>query len=137
MRSEICRISREAGRVMGCRGYFRVDLRERNGKLFVLEVNPNPDINTDSGFVKQSARRGLSYPEMVAGLVKASLDRRVSDEEKVLRKSKVHVDLAERTSAFSGPELSVLEEVLDDCLSKRDPGYWIEEIHDKGVLAVS
>lgn len=91
MRSEICRISREAGRVMGCRGYFRVDLRERNGKLFVLEVNPNPDINTDSGFVKQSARRGLSYPEMVAGLVKASLDRRVSDEEKVLRKSKVHV----------------------------------------------
>lgn len=45
------------------------------------------------------------------------------------------LDLAERTSAFSGPELSVLEEVLDDCLSKRDPGYWIEEIHDKGVLA--
>lgn len=82
LRREIVRISREAGRVMGCRGYFRVDLREHGGKLFVLEVNPNPDINTDSGFVKQSARKGYTYAEMSERLVRAAMNGRVHSEER-------------------------------------------------------
>jgi len=85
-RKEIIRLSREAGRVMGCRGYFRVDLRERRGGLYILEVNPNPDINIDSGFAKQSFRRGLSYPDMVARLVHTALDRRALHGRKFPRK---------------------------------------------------
>ena len=87
LRREIVRISREAGRVMGCRGYFRVDLREHGGRLFVLEVNPNPDINTDSGFVKQSARKGYSYAEMSERLVRAAMNGRVHPEERHARES--------------------------------------------------
>ena len=85
LRKEIVRISREAGKVMGCRGYFRVDLREHGGKLFVLEVNPNPDINTDSGFAKQVARRGYSYADMAVRLVRIALNGRTPHEEKPLR----------------------------------------------------
>lgn len=66
---EIRSLCERAGRALGCRGYFRVDLRERNGKLHVLEVNPNPDINTDSGFVRQAAHGGLDYPTLVRLLV--------------------------------------------------------------------
>lgn len=77
VRREIVRISREAGKIMGCRGYFRVDLREHRGSLFVLEVNPNPDINTDSGFVKQSSRKGYGYAEMLVRLVRNAMNGRV------------------------------------------------------------
>ena len=69
-----------AGAAMGCEGYFRVDFRERDGKWYVLEVNPNPDINTDSGFARQSEAAGYSYSSMVAKLVELAVkrgDRRV------------------------------------------------------------
>ncbi|HOI82396.1 MAG TPA: hypothetical protein PLK59_08920, partial [Synergistales bacterium] len=102
VRREIIGISREAGRVMGCRGYFRVDLRERKGRLFILEVNPNPDINTDSGFVRQSARRGFTYPGMVARLVKASMNRRVYDEERVLQKGQIRVGSGDKDKCLLG-----------------------------------
>ncbi|MDO9509127.1 MAG: D-alanine--D-alanine ligase [Thermovirgaceae bacterium] len=85
LRKEIVRISREAGKIMGCRGYFRVDLREHRGRLFVLEVNPNPDINTDSGFAKQSARRGYGYAETAVRLVRIAMNGRPLYEEKSSR----------------------------------------------------
>ncbi len=102
MRREICRISREAGRVMGCRGYFRVDLRESGGKLFILEVNPNPDINIDSGFVRQSARRGFTYPGMVARLVEASMNWRVYDEERGLPKGQIRNGSGDKDKCLLG-----------------------------------
>lgn len=71
--AEIRSLCERAGGALGCRGYFRVDLREREGKLHVLEVNPNPDINTDSGFVRQAAHGGLDYPTLVKRLVKLAL----------------------------------------------------------------
>lgn len=64
-----------AGAAMSCDGYFRVDFRERDGKWYVLEVNPNPDINTDSGFARQSEEAGYSYRSMVAKLVELAVER--------------------------------------------------------------
>ena len=91
IRREIVELSREAGRVMGCRGYFRVDLRERGGKLFILEVNPNPDINTDSGFARQSARRGFTYAGMVVRLVDTAMNWRRLDEKRIPQKDQERV----------------------------------------------
>ncbi len=91
VRMEIIGISREAGRVMGCRGYFRVDLRERKGRLFILEVNPNPDINTDSGFARQSARRGFAFAGMVARLVDTAMNWRRLNERRVPQKDQERV----------------------------------------------
>jgi D-alanine-D-alanine ligase len=85
LRKEIVRITREAGKIMGCRGYFRVDLREHKGRLFVLEVNPNPDINTDSGFAKQSAVKGYGYADMVARLARNAMNGRVHHAERPIR----------------------------------------------------
>jgi len=72
--AELIDMCRRAGEVLGCRGYFRVDFRERNGELFILEVNPNPDINTDSGFARQSAAAGYEYSDMIAKLVELALE---------------------------------------------------------------
>jgi D-alanine-D-alanine ligase len=64
-RRQLVSIARRAGEALGCRGYFRVDLREKDGIPYVLDVNPNPDINEDSGFARQGRSRGYSYDEVV------------------------------------------------------------------------
>lgn len=59
-----------AARAVGIRGYGRVDLREDSeGNLFVLEVNPNPDISPGAGLAKQAAARGWSYSNLVLHLL--------------------------------------------------------------------
>ena len=44
-----------------CRGYFRMDARERNGELFVIDVNPNPDTSKEGGFMRMSQKKGYTY----------------------------------------------------------------------------
>lgn len=57
--------------IVGCRGYARVDMRQDpEGKVYVIEVNPNPDISPGSGAVKQAKADGLSY----TGLINRILD---------------------------------------------------------------
>lgn len=80
-RDSIVRIASKAGRILGCRGYFRVDLRERDGKFYVLDVNPNPDINIDSGFARQSRYRGYSYPRLLEQIIALALETERNDHE--------------------------------------------------------
>lgn len=86
-RARIMDTALKAGRALGCSGYFRVDLRERDGEIYVLEVNPNPDINIDSGFARQCRTRGLAYPEMVESIVRYGLS---AFEEKGIHARKFH-----------------------------------------------
>lgn len=59
-------MSCEAAHALGCSGYFRIDFREMDGTLYIIDVNPNPDINEDAGFVKQAHAAGYSYDDIVA-----------------------------------------------------------------------
>ncbi|HOO47598.1 MAG TPA: ATP-grasp domain-containing protein [Deltaproteobacteria bacterium] len=53
-------------RVFELRGYNRVDLRvDNSGKPYVLEINANPCISPDSGFVAAAHRAGLGYTEII------------------------------------------------------------------------
>ncbi|MBE0660959.1 MAG: ATP-grasp domain-containing protein [Bacteroidales bacterium] len=48
------------------KGYVRVDFRmDVNGQLYVLEINANPCISADSGFVAAATVQGLSQAEIV------------------------------------------------------------------------
>jgi len=76
LRERIKWIASEAGRALGCTGYFRVDLREKDGRLYVLDVNPNPDINVDSGFVRQSRVMGYSYPELLERIIDLAIEKK-------------------------------------------------------------
>ncbi|HHO77271.1 MAG TPA: D-alanine--D-alanine ligase [Deltaproteobacteria bacterium] len=51
-------------------GYNRVDFRvDISGKPFVLEVNANPCISPDSGFVAAAHKAGLTYPMIIERIV--------------------------------------------------------------------
>lgn len=63
-------IARHCWELFGLRGYARVDFRlDRGARPWVLEVNTNPCIAPDSGFVAAALRAGLSFDEVVARIV--------------------------------------------------------------------
>lgn len=63
-----------AWQAVGCRGYARVDMRlDARLRPLVLEVNPNPDISPDAGFVAALAAGGFSYERFVDNCIKEAL----------------------------------------------------------------
>ena len=62
--------------VTGCCGYARVDMRmDESGRVYVLEVNPNPDISPDAGASIQAAADGLSYNDFIYNIVQLAMER--------------------------------------------------------------
>jgi len=46
------------------------------GRLYVIDVNPNPDISPQSGMSRAIKARGMTYIEFVEGLLERVLQRR-------------------------------------------------------------
>ncbi len=73
-REKAAQLAAAAGRAFGCRGYFRVDMRERHGILYVLDVNPNPDITPDGGFLRQCREAGFSDEQTVHTILELAFE---------------------------------------------------------------
>jgi len=55
---------------LGCRDYARVDLRaDEEENVYVLDVNPNPDISPDSGYMSSWEATGKNYADFVSELL--------------------------------------------------------------------
>jgi len=63
--------------IMGCRDYARIDMRlSKENKLYVLEVNPNPDLTDGAGFMRSAGAAGLSYAQALKKIAMFAWDRR-------------------------------------------------------------
>ncbi|MCK7476380.1 MAG: hypothetical protein M0C28_01435 [Candidatus Moduliflexus flocculans] len=62
-------------RATGCRDYGRIDLRWRDGIFYVIDVNPNPDINPETSLTCAAAEVGYSYGEMGSRIVNLAAAR--------------------------------------------------------------
>lgn len=66
----------KAFKIMGARDYSRVDIRVRNNEeIFVLEVNPNPDLTEGAGFMRSAHASGLSYGMALKKIIMLAYER--------------------------------------------------------------
>jgi D-alanine-D-alanine ligase len=70
----IPRLCRRVWSALGLSGYARVDLRlAPDGQVYVLEANPNPNLQADEDFAAAAAAAGLEYKRLVRRLLALGL----------------------------------------------------------------
>ena len=73
---KLMKISRECWRAFDLRGYARVDFRvDGAGEPWVLEINANPCIAPDSGFIAAAAQAGLDVDGVVRRIIQDTLGK--------------------------------------------------------------
>jgi D-alanine-D-alanine ligase len=63
---EIERVSKRIYKLLSLSGYARLDYRlQENGRLYLLEANPNPQIARDEDFAASAKHAGMGYEELL------------------------------------------------------------------------
>ena len=72
--AKIDRVARRIYRALGLSGFARIDMRmDDEGKVWILEANPNPDLSFGEDFAEGFERRGYSYPQLIQKLLNLGL----------------------------------------------------------------
>lgn len=64
-----------AYRAVGCRDYARLDIRERDGRFYVLDVNPNSDFSVDASTAHAARQAGYCYGSLASRIVALAAER--------------------------------------------------------------
>ena len=65
----------QAYRAVHGRDYARLDVRLRGDQPYVVDVNPNPDINSESAVMMSAQSTGLTYTDLVVRLAELAAER--------------------------------------------------------------
>lgn len=77
LRARLQGLAVDAFRAMECRDYARVDFRmDGRGRVFILEVNPNPDISLNAGYARALGAAGIGYASFWGQMVQNALRRK-------------------------------------------------------------
>ncbi len=77
MLRKVEQVAIDAYDVLGCRDYARLDIRlDRQGKPYVLEANPNPDLTEGVSYMESAEAAGLTFAETLDRIVQFSLRRK-------------------------------------------------------------
>ena len=70
------RVTRRVYRMLDLDGYARVDYRlGKNGEIYLLEANPNPEIAEKEEFASAATASGMKYRQLLARVVSLGLSR--------------------------------------------------------------
>jgi len=142
--AKIRAIAMKTWQALGCEDFVRIDMRmDGDGEVYVLEVNPNPDISLDAGFAAALKAGSVSQEDFVKMVVNNAMDRLerraipVQPEEKsaagsgqclircTTREDRGQIaEIINLTEYFRPNEITVALEVLDDVLSKGADGLY-------------
>jgi D-alanine-D-alanine ligase len=76
LRREVGELCLRAASVLSLSGYVRFDLRQsQDGKLWIVDINPNPDIGRESGFRKALQAAGIAFADFLKALIMAAVAR--------------------------------------------------------------
>jgi D-alanine-D-alanine ligase len=76
LKQKIEKMAHEAFDALECRDYARVDIRLNHKNVpYVIEVNPNPDISPDAGFVRSASYAGINYDELLYKISTFAINR--------------------------------------------------------------
>jgi len=76
LRERLQQLAVAAFQVMGCRDYARVDFRMgKDNRIYILEVNPNPDISLNAGYARALRAAGIEDIDFWARLIDKTLAR--------------------------------------------------------------
>jgi D-alanine-D-alanine ligase len=85
---ELKRIAIAAWRAVGGQGYGRVDLRiDSDGRPWLLEVNPNPDIASDAGLARMARAAGMDYNALIRRVCEAGLTQTIDTNPELWQRS--------------------------------------------------
>ncbi|MCZ6918631.1 MAG: ATP-grasp domain-containing protein [Gemmatimonadetes bacterium] len=74
----VWKLCRRIYRILGLNGYARMDFRlTEDGKLSLLEPNPNPDLAKNEDFARSAKAAGIPYEQLVRRILNLGLRRRL------------------------------------------------------------
>ena len=77
LQEEIPRLCKKVYRALDLSGYARIDLRlTPEGKVFVLEANPNPQLSYGEDFAESAEKGGVEYDELMQRILNLGLTYR-------------------------------------------------------------
>ena len=74
--TQIRNLCKRIYRVLELSGYARIDLRlDADGRVYVLEANPNPQLAYGEDFAESAEKAGVSYDGLIQRIVNLALQR--------------------------------------------------------------
>lgn len=71
----INKVCRRVYKALSLSGYARIDLRLRDdGKVFVIEANPNPNLSFGEDFAESAENSGISYEKLLRKIISLGLN---------------------------------------------------------------
>lgn len=156
---QVRQLAVEACRALGCCDYTRVDFRlDQQLRPYILEVNANPDISPDAGFVAALTAGGITYKQFVRLCLDNALGRvrqaqiKTAPRKKTAKKGPptaagdirwteardrdAVMALLAGTQFFRNDEMVIAVEVLDAALKDGPAGHYQSfVIEDGGQVA--
>ena len=84
IKNKINKVTINAFEALDCRDYARIDIRlDKKNVPYIIEVNPNPDISTDSGFARAAAAAGIIHKELLFTISNFALTRKKIDDTQI------------------------------------------------------